>query len=340
MYIKKCPCCHSSDVKKSGRRNNVQHYRCKSCGRQFQDRPAGPSTEIIWNEYLNAKQTIAEIASGFQISESTVKRILRRRNEQWTQPDLTGMSGFVHLDATYWGHNWGILLGLDDITGMVIYMDFIKHETTMSYQKAVDAITTAGYLIRGIVIDGRQELFTAFRNYPVQMCQFHMMQIVRRYLTKNPKMNASRELLQICRSMTYRSGLDFKDDYNTWKERWKGFLNKRTTHRDGKTYYLHRKIRTLVNSIDFYLPFLFTFQLLECAGMPNTNNKIEGTFTDLKKNLNNHSGLTPEHRRQFIIAYFQERICGQLTPDNSEKDETESDGREDGINHEEKQTAF
>ena len=26
--------------------------------------------------------------------------------------------------------------------------------------------------------------------------------------------------------------------------------------------------------------------------MPNTNNKIEGTFTDLKKNLNNHSGLT------------------------------------------------
>ena len=38
--------------------------------------------------------------------------------------------------------------------------------------------------------------------------------------------------------------------------------------------------------------------------MPNTNNKIEGTFTDLKKNLNNHSGLTMENRRRFISGFF------------------------------------
>ena len=38
--------------------------------------------------------------------------------------------------------------------------------------------------------------------------------------------------------------------------------------------------------------------------MPNTNNKIEGTFTDLKKNLNNHSGLTTENRKRFISAFF------------------------------------
>ena len=38
--------------------------------------------------------------------------------------------------------------------------------------------------------------------------------------------------------------------------------------------------------------------------MPDTNNKIEGTFTDLKKNLNNHSGLTQENRKQFISGFF------------------------------------
>jgi hypothetical protein len=38
--------------------------------------------------------------------------------------------------------------------------------------------------------------------------------------------------------------------------------------------------------------------------MPNTNNKIEGTFTDLKKNLNNHSGLTRENRKRFISGFF------------------------------------
>ena len=145
------------------------------------------------------------------------------------------------------------------------------------------------------------------------MCQFHMIQIVKRYLTKNPKMNASKELMLLCRYMIKSRETDFVKDYEAWKVRWYDFLNKRTTHKDGKTYYLHRRVRTLVHSIDFYLPYLFTFQKHECAGMPNTNNKIEGTFTDLKKNLNNHSGLTIDHRRQFIIAYF---LMRQKVPTN------------------------
>ena len=59
-----------------------------------------------------------------------------------------------------------------------------------------------------------------------------------------------------------------------------------------------------MHSIDFYLPYLFTYQLEDCKGMPNTNNKIEGTFTDLKNNLNNHSGLTQENRKRFISGFF------------------------------------
>ena len=84
MYLKKCPYCKSSDVKKSGLCNHIQHYQCKSCGKQFQNKPPKPSMESIWSEYLNAKQTILEIAKlvpmcreKHHISESTVKRILR-----------------------------------------------------------------------------------------------------------------------------------------------------------------------------------------------------------------------------------------------------------------------
>ena len=245
---------------------------------------------------------------------STIQRILRKQALVWTQPSLIGLSGYVHIDATYWGRNWGIILAIDDATGQVLYIAFIKHETTQSYIDAVEAIMAAGYMIRGIIIDGKQELFTAFKDYPIQMCQFHMLQIVKRYLTQNPKMIAARELQIMCRGMIYQAKEDFETDYMTWKTRWKEFLNKRTTHKNGKTYYLHRRIRTLVNSIDFYLPYLFTFQSAECIGMPNTNNKIEGTFTDLKKNLNNHSGLTKEHRQQFIIAYFQNRM--KMQPNN------------------------
>lgn len=38
--------------------------------------------------------------------------------------------------------------------------------------------------------------------------------------------------------------------------------------------------------------------------MPNTNNKIEGTFADLKKPLNTHSGMSEENRKLFICGFF------------------------------------
>ena len=36
--------------------------------------------------------------------------------------------------------------------------------------------------------------------------------------------------------------------------------------------------------------------------------KIEGTFTDLKKNLNNHSGMSIRNRVRFINGYFSDRL--------------------------------
>ena len=58
----------------------------------------------------------------------------------------------------------------------------------------------------------------------------------------------------------------------------------------------------------FYLPYLFTFLCSKCAGMPNTNNKIEGTFTDLKKSLNNHTGMSLQNRKRFISGFFLQRL--------------------------------
>lgn len=62
--------------------------------------------------------------------------------------------------------------------------------------------------------------------------------------------------------------------------------------------------RTITTPIWDTIPYFFTYQSEDCKEMPNTNNKIEGSFTDLKKNLNNHSGLTMENRRRFISGFF------------------------------------
>ena len=302
MYKIKCPACKGTHTVKNGKRQGVQLYVCKECGYQFRNGNR-VDTDTLWSLYQDGKQTMAELAEKHRISQSTIKRRIREVTIGWDQPSLTG-SGFLHLDTTYWGHNWGVLLGLDEETGLPLYVAFIGHERVQDYIDAVRSIEQREYCIRGIVIDGMQSLFSEFSAYKIQMCQFHMMEIVKRYLTKRPKLIAARELKELVGSLTTRQKNEFEDEYRKWKERWGNTLNRRTTLKSGKTQFTHKRLRSAMHSVDFYLPYLFTYQQPECKGMPNTNNKIEGTFTDLKKNLNNHSGMSKENRKRFISGFF------------------------------------
>ena len=302
MNKRKCEVCGSSHTVKNGVRKGVQLYKCQDCGYQFR---AGVETseDELWNAYQQGKQTIKELSERFGKSVATIKRRLHDIKREWVQPPLSG-EGFVHLDVTYWGRSFGVLLALDNQTGKPLYVAFVKSETVKDYEDAVSSIKERGYTIRGLVIDGKQSLFKAFSDYPTQMCQFHMKQIIRRYLTLNPKMLAARELKDLVGWLHKADEADFKKDYQEWKEKWKDTIDHKSQHKDGKMHYTHRRLRAAMNSLNFYQPFLFTYQREDCKGMPNTNNKIEGTFTDLKKNLNNHSGLTQENRKRFISGFF------------------------------------
>ena len=281
MNKKRCEVCGSSHTVKNGVRNGVQLYKCRDCGYQFR---AGinVSEEELWYAYQQEKQTIKELSVRFDKSIATIKRRLHNIKREWLQPPLNG-DGYVHMDVTYWGRGFGVLLALDNRTGIPLYMAFVKSETVKDYQDAVSSIKERGYCIRGLIIDGKQSLFNTFSEYHIQMCQFHMRQILRRYLTLNPKMLAARDLRDLAGRLNKVKENDFKKDYQEWKEKWKDTINHKSLHKDGKMHYTHRRLRSAMNSLNFYLPYLFTFQREECTGMPNTNNKIEGIFTDLKK---------------------------------------------------------
>ena len=262
-----------------------------------------PSDVEIWKLYQERKQTIRELAASLGVSASTIKRRLHNIEIKWVQPTISG-HGFVHLDVTYWGRNDGVLIALDSQTGVILYLDFIKHERILDYINAINSIEERGYKVDGIIIDGLKSLFKQFSAYNIQMCQFHIKQIAKRYITLNPKLLASRALNELMKNLSSMKKDDFIREYDLWKETWSGTLNKRSQLKNGKSSYRHKRLRSAMHSIDFYLPYLFTYQQESCKGMPNTNNKLEGTFTDLKKNLNNHSGMNEENRKRFISGFF------------------------------------
>lgn len=149
-------------------------------------------------------------------------------------------------------------------------------------------------------------MFQQFDNYKVQMCQYHQICIVKRYLTQNPELDASRELLEITKRMTKTTKEDFLNQFCQWEEKWSDFMKEKATDkRIGKSYYIHKRLRSAWLSLKRNMPYLWTFYDYPQAELPNTNNSLEATFADLKTKLRNHNGLSINNRKLFIDEYFR-----------------------------------
>lgn len=75
--------------------------------------------------------------------------------------------------------------------------------------------------VKAIICDGRKGLFSLFDGIPVQMCNFHQVAIIRRYLTKNPKMQASKELWAQVMLLTKTDKESFEGGLTDWFNEWK-----------------------------------------------------------------------------------------------------------------------
>ena len=115
---------------------------------------------------------------------------------------------------------------------------YIRNETNAKYREGIAKLKSRGYIINAIVCDGRRGLLQSFGNIPVQMCQFHQAAIVRRYITKNPRMLAAIELKQIVELMKQTDKESFEGALNKWYLKWKPFLDERSVNeKTGKLLY-------------------------------------------------------------------------------------------------------
>lgn len=100
------------------------------------------------------------------------------------------------MDTTYWGRNFGLMVIKDAVRGWILWHKYVHHETIAQYVEGVEWLKEKGFRIYGAVIYGMKGLSLALKPIRVQMCQFHQILIVRRYLTQEPDLEASAELLR------------------------------------------------------------------------------------------------------------------------------------------------
>jgi len=198
------------------------------------------------------------------------------------------------------------MLFKDSITGENLLKYYVSYETVALYNKGVEELLSKGFEVVAIVCDGRRGLFNSFGDIPVQMCQFHQIAIVRRYLTKRPKLEASRDLMEIVSIMKCTDKESFVGGLEQWHKKWSAFLNERTVNKEtNKSHYTHKKLRSAYNSLKRNLPWLFTWYDYYDLSIPNTTNAIDGHFSDLKKKLRCHNGMSKSHKMRFIDEFFK-----------------------------------
>lgn len=210
------------------------------------------------------------------------------------------------MDTTYWGRGFGVMLFKDAISGENLLKYYVSHETNIKYIEGANELICQGFQIQAVVCDGRRGLVQSFGDTPVQMCQFHQVAIIRRYLTKKPKLLAAQELMKIVSLLKKTDKESFTGALSEWFDKWSDFINERTTNPEtGRTFYTHKNLRSAYRSLKSNLPWLFTWYDNIELNIPNTTNAIDGHFADLKNKLRCHNGLSEKRKKKFIDGFLE-----------------------------------
>ena len=298
-----CPFCKTHNVKKIGFQNKRQKYLCKSCKKYFQNSlRESLLSDTTWNLYVNEKRILTSLAREQHV---TVRTIQNRIDAHLDKIFITNLEKQKQLqpgpvvlvvDTMYYaGRSRGVMVARDVHRCRTIGRRYVRSENLTDLSHLINGLMKAGWEIQALVVDGRRGVFQLFPHLPIQMCQFHQMQIVTRYLTTRPVREEAKELRQIALQIPTLTEVQYTQLLQQWQRTHELFLKEKTTDPlTKKWHYTHRKVRSAFFSMRRNTPpYLFTFQKDEYQGLqiPNTTNAGDGFFSQLRDHLRIHRGL-------------------------------------------------
>lgn len=187
---------------------------------------------------------------------------------------------------------------------------WIVAETKEAYADLRRHIESRGFILKAVVLDGRTGIPRVFENIPVQICQFHQLQVVRRKLTLRPETDAGRDLLSIAFSIATTNEKTLAKDLDAWNTKYGAFINERTYILGTRRWrHTHRRVRSAYLSLKRNLPFLYTYEKYPDLKIPNTTNSLDGYWSRLKNLLSAHRGKSKERMKKIVAEILRKQTA-------------------------------
>ena len=253
----------------------------------------------LWKEYVWGKQSLSDLKERTGRSHVWVRKQL-----DTVAVSLSGIAPHPVVacaDTTFWGRSYGVCVFRIPSERENIWWQEVEREIMANYHYGRKILEEKGWTFLAAVVDGRRGLTTVFKDIPVQICQFHQMKQVTKYLTRRPETPAGQELRGIMLRLPRSNEKEFTKLLSDWKNDHGEILTDKTYILGTRRwYYTHKKVRSAYLSLERNLPYLFTYLRYPELNIPNTTNSLDGSFSHLKAKLSVHRGMRKDRRYKMI----------------------------------------
>jgi hypothetical protein len=311
---------------------NKQVYQCLSCNYKFTFKDYSWIVSA-YSDYTLHKQTYKELEVKYNYSSRTIRKYFDRlnldlklkstiqdnniRSSNHNQPSSTKTTRVTTIpinlimDTTYFGRNFGVVLfrgkeisnGTKGVIRNLYWHYITKSETVADYIIGIQVIRLTNlYSIKSFTVDNKSGLINKLQRLyptiPIQLCQFHSILAVTKYITRNPKNKCDKELRELVRLVTTQPKQEFITKLTDWISNSNNinYLQERN-HKDE---YIHQNTRSALKSIITNLEYIFTKEKYPYLSIPNTTNSMEGGFGNWKYKIRLHKGLSINRKKQMI----------------------------------------
>jgi hypothetical protein len=300
MNTKKCPFCDGSPCVRKGLQQGHQRWQCKQCNKKFQGNHEAPlQTAELFCLYAFNKQTLRELSMEYHKHTKVFQKLfdeVQFKDKQHT-PRIVALC----VDTTFF-EDFGVVVFRDQRMKENLWWKFVPDEGLAYYYEGMRHLERLGYVFASVTADGLPGLPHVFQGIPFQFCHFHARKNITKYLTRNPKTDAGKELQYIMHGLKGYTHDSFVETINAWHEKHDDFLKEKTVHPDGGWSYTHRRLRSAIRSMMHISSYLFTYQTRKDIYIPPTTNTLEGHFSHIKVRVGCHRSISTKRKQKIIHA--------------------------------------